>query len=122
MATMLVSFFLIPSAYSFDLSSASFEPHQIYFECTIVSDVSVSNLAQTSFSQVSKYSAIRADVLSQSELSVNVGGKVYKIASSHAKKVFVSTNHEQIEITTPDGNLSLDLKGKPLSRNGFLEI
>lgn len=115
-----LSLFLAIASFGFEMPSTLAKPGAVYFECTIVSEINPMNLK--AFSHLRKYSAIRADILSSSEVSLSIGGKNIRIPISQASKKILSKDHEKIDISFSDGHLTLDLRGKPLSRNGALEI
>ena len=97
-------------------------PGNVYFECTIINLEKLAESDRKRFFDLKKYSGVRADVIDDQQLLVSLGKTKLKISLDRAKKMFLGPAHEKIELQVGEKVVTLDLEGKPLSRNGNLVI
>lgn len=106
----------------FDVSAKFLNAGDIIFECTIISDVVAPKPFEAPFSKLKKHSSIRLDAISSSELALKVAGRSLQISHRLLEHRAVGIDHEKIDVAVAGHLLLLELRGKPLSRKGSLQI
>lgn len=90
---------------------------KIVFECTVISDP---NFKKSDFG-LGKFKSLRVDQDLDGFL-VTLGASKERVSKNQIIRDQVDLNTELINISLKDKSLKLNISGKPLSRNGELEI